>query len=98
MAGASLVPGARGGHRRTIAHGRRKGVLHIGLGATRHYGLRLILSDWTHTGAYGKVVQVFARPGRADKKVEFGLADGDTVSRLFHIVYKHSDGNTPLAG
>lgn len=68
----------------------------MGLGATRHYGLRLSPSDWMHT-AYGKVVQVFAGPGRADKKVEFGLTDGDTVSRLFHIVYKHSDGVTPLA-
>jgi mitochondrial chaperone BCS1 len=33
------------------------------------------------------------RPGRVDRKVEFQLADKDTVTRLFRIVFTQSESD-----
>jgi hypothetical protein len=68
MPGASLVPGhvadTQADYR---ARAKKRRSAHR-FGRQAAYGLRFVLSDWTHTRAYGKVVQVFALLPMVDVK------------------------------
>ena len=37
--------------------------------------------------------EALIRPGRADRKVEFRLADEEMITQLFCVVFKHSESN-----
>jgi chaperone BCS1 len=45
------------------------------------------------TNCIERLDEALIRPGRADRKVEFQLADEEMITQLFCVVFKHSEGD-----